>query len=419
MNALDQLVGRRSKNFPRIVKRMKRDGLLDQAVDSASLPRLHINGQSVLNLASPRYLGRDLHHRSAPAIYQTILSWGLSLGMPRLFATDHLTVQLEECLAQLVGQEAALLFPSTAHLALDVIPLLAGARGMILLDQLAYPISKQGVNAAVLRGARSVVFRHNDMAAMEQAIKSGTSSHKTTSTYPGESDRVIVVDGVYPSGFQPAPLQQIEILARQYGAVIYVDDAHGLGVLGRDFACNPPYGRGGSGTPGWANLPAGRVLHAGSLSKAFGVPLAFAAGPARFIRFLRASSSAIIHSSPPAIPLVAAALAALKAHQICGDELRTRLAQRVKRFRRCLIEAGIDLAGDHLFPIQTLFLPSAQLAWQAARVMRQRGVWTVLQIHPPDNPGGGALRFILTADHSPDAIDQAAGVICEVLEFLK
>jgi 8-amino-7-oxononanoate synthase len=411
MNALDQLVGRRSKNFPSIVERMKRDGLLDQVVDSASFPRLRINGQSVLNLASPRYLGRDLHHRSAPAIYQTILNWGLSLGMPRLFATDHLTVQLEERLAQLVGQEAALLFPSTAHLALDVIPLLAGPRGMILLDQLAYPISKQGVNAAVQRGARSVNFRHNDTAAMEQAIKSGAG--------PGESDRVIVVDGVYPSGFQPAPLQQIDILARQYGSVIYIDDAHGLGVLGRDAARCPPYGRGGGGTPGWANLPPGRVLHAGSLSKAFGVPLAFAAGPARFIRFLRASSSSILHSSPPAIPLVAAALAALKAHQICGDELRIRLVQRVKHFRRCLTEAGINLTGDHLFPIQTLFLPSAQLAWQAARMMRQRGVWTVLQIHPPDHPGGSVLRFILTADHTSDAIDQAAGVICEVLEFLK
>jgi 8-amino-7-oxononanoate synthase len=303
MNALDQLVGSRSKNFLRIVERMKRDELLDQVVNSASFPRLRINGQSVLNLASPRYLGRDLHHRSAPAIYQTILNWGLSLGMPRLYATDNLTVQLEERLAQLVGQEAALLFPSTTHLALDVIPLLAGPRGMILLDQLAYPISKQGVNAAVQHGARSVNFRHNDMAAMEQAIKSSAGNHMTTSTYPGEGDRVIVVDGVYPSGFQPAPLQQIDILARQYGAVIYIDDAHGLGVLGRDSTRCIPYGRGGGGTPVWANLPPGRVLHAGSLSKAFGVPLAFAAGPERFIRFLRASSSSILHSSPPAVPL--------------------------------------------------------------------------------------------------------------------
>jgi 8-amino-7-oxononanoate synthase len=352
----------------------------------------------VLSFASARYLGRDLHRDTPRVLYQAAKRWGLSLGMPRLLARDPWTVQLERLLANLTGQEAALLFPSTTHLALDVLPLLAGPGGALLLDAQAYPISLEGARAAGARGATIARFQHNNPGSLERALAALAKRRLAEG-----ARRVIVVDGVYAAGYHPAPLDRLHALAGRYGAWLYVDDAHGLGVLGRAPSPAQPYGQGGGGTPAFFGLPPGRVLHAASLSKAFGVPLAFAAGPARCIRALHARAASILHSSPPAIPLAAAACAALRAHAACGDELRARLLQRVKQFR-----AQIPAAGDHAFPIQTLFFPTASAAWQAALRFRKRGIWPVLQLHPPDNPQGGALRFLITADHTEEDLARLA-----------
>jgi 8-amino-7-oxononanoate synthase len=140
--------------------------------------------------------------------------------------------------------------------------------------------------------------------------------------------------------------------------------------------------------------PLGELLHVGSLSKALGVPVAFVAGPAEFIEYLRPTAGASAHSSPPAIPTVAAALAALEVHAAHGAALRLRLAARVRQFRAGLRAAGLPLQTAGLFPIQSLGLSTPQAVLAAGRALRWRGVWPVVQLHAPERPRGGVLRFI-------------------------
>jgi 8-amino-7-oxononanoate synthase len=328
--------------------------------------------------------------------------------MPRLLATDRLTAHLESELARLVGQEAALVFPSTTHIALDVLPLLAGSESILLVDEWAYPISLEGAYAAAWRGARIHHFPHNDCHALAQALQA----------HAHIPDKVIVCDGVYSAGGDPAPLREFTRLARAFDAVIYVDDAHGIGVLGESPTRKMPYGCGGGGTPRHLGVGPGNLVHVASLSKAFGVQVAFVAGPTGFIDYLRNTAASHTHSSPPALPMLAAALAALRVHAVCGDALRRRLALRVRRFRNGLAMAGVGLPSNRLFPIQTLTFATPEAAEVAARAMRRQGIWGVLQFNPPDHPAGGVVRFVLNASHCETDIDAAVGAILRLVAHL-
>lgn len=398
MTALERLVARRGQTVPKLVQRLgQRNGLVQQPVEAVAGPRVRVHGRWVLNFASTNYLGLNCHPMVRRAIACAASTWGTSLGMPRLFAVDRLTARLERAIAKLVGQDSALVFPSTTHIALDLLPLLAGPNGVIFVDAWAYPISLDGAYAAVQRGARIVRFPHNDYQALSKALQ----------VHASIPDKVIVCDGVYSAGGRPATLREISRVARSFDAVVYVDDAHGIGVLGKCPTRATPYGRGGGGTPDHLAVATGNIAHVGSLSKSFGVPVAFVAGPAGFIDYVRATTGTYTHSSPPALPMLAAALGALHVHAVCGETLRRRLVNHVRHFRNCLAATGVRLRANNSFPIQTLRFGAPHAAEVVGRELRRKGIWTVLQVEPPDHPQGAVLRFILTVQHTKADIDKA------------
>ena len=400
MTTLGRLVRRRDQALPRVLSGLRRRGLVHQPVGSAG-PRAWIAGRPVLNFTAAGYLGLERHPSVRRAACRAVERWGVSLATPRVLAEHPLTARLERALAHLVGQEAALVFPSTSHVALDVLPLLAGPAGLLAIDERAYAISREGAGAAAQAGALVVPFPHNDAGALGALLR----------RHARLRDKAIVCDGVYPAGGYPAALAEFVSLARRHDAAVYVDDAHGLGLLGAGPAAEPPYGSGGGGTPPHLGIPPGELLHVGSLSKAFGVPVAFVAGPAEFIAYLRLTAGASAHSSPPAIPTIAAALAALEVHAARGDALRRRLAARVRQFRAGLAAAGVPPRTAGLFPIQALTLGTPRAVLAVGQALRCMGVWSVVQLHAPECPRGGVLRFILTALHGQDDIGEAVAAI--------
>jgi 8-amino-7-oxononanoate synthase len=378
---------------PTLLAELQHDGLAEQPICAVAGPRVRIAGGWVLNFAATNYLGLSRHPWVRRAAARAAHEWGISLATPRMLAVDRLTEQLETAIAQLVGQEQALVFPSTTHAALDVLPLLAGPGGALFLDAWAYPLSAAGAYAATRDGARVRRFPHDDWKTMSRLL----ASH-------GAARGVVVCDGVYPATGRPAALQAIEHAAREWDAWVYVDDAHGIGLLGANPDPTMPYGYGGAGTPAHLGIAPGRVIHVGSLSKALGVPVAFVAGPADPIGALRAAAPTYTHCSPPALPVLAAALAALQAHARDGDALRQRLASMTRRFQCGLSRIGLASEPRTCFPIQTLLCSSFPAAQAMARALRHDGIWAVLQAGPGER-AGGALRLALTALHSPADID--------------
>jgi 8-amino-7-oxononanoate synthase len=383
----------------------RRHGLLRQRVEAVGPGRVRVGGRWLLNFASCHYLGLGLHPAVGRASAVVARRFGISLAMPRALATTSLSERLEAALSRLTGHQSALVFPSTTHAALDVLPALAGGRGTLLLDSLAYPISFQAAAVAAAAGARIRTFSHNDANSLESQL---------TSALPGGA-RIIVCDGVYPASGVPAPLGRFLDLARHHAAFLYVDDAHGLGVLGRGASPSRPYGSGGGGTPAHFGLSNSEIVHVGSLSKAFGVPLAFVAGRGDLVDRLRAAAPSITHSSPPSLPVLAAGLAALQVHSERGDLLRDMLLRRVRRFRSGLIDIAGFATANSSFPIQTLMFGSAAQASDVGCGLRRMGVWPVVQVAAPRQGRRGAVRFIVTVHHRVADLDHALCCISRVL----
>jgi 7-keto-8-aminopelargonate synthetase-like enzyme len=255
-------------------------------------------------------------------------------------------------------------------------------------------------------------FPHNDLHALTRELQQ----------LPPSDKKVIVCDGVYADDGWPAPLRQMAEIARSYNAAIYVDDAHALGLLGAAPTLVMPYGFGGAGTPAHAGAPPGAIAHVGSLSKAFGVPVAFASGPHALVARLRHTAQSQIHASPPAIPMVASALAALQLNALSGNALRRRLLSRVRHFRRGVaalplleVDRGPRVTGNPDFPIQTLRFATGPAAAAFAARVRRTGIWPVLQISSRDEPFASTVRFVVTARHTLASIDAALKAISAAL----
>ena len=346
-------------------------------------------GQAV-SFVTPSYLGLERHPFVVSAVARAVHRWGVSTATPRALLRDPLTAALEHRVAGFVHQPAALVFASSRHAACDVLPALAGSNGTLCLDSWAYPTSVDGAREAQRHGARVAVFRHGDISALDHLLRRAA------------GPKVIVTDGVHAAGGAMAPLAAFADAADRYAAVIYMDDSHGIGVLGRRVHGGPPFGLGGGGLLPYSGVTARRIIVAGTLTKALGAPVAFVAGNASLLRHAADRSASFVHHSPPSIPNVAAALAALAVQDREGNRLRQRLSALVRRFRAGLQRVGLEPASRSLFPIQTVAFTNDQEQNIGAALLR-RGIWPL--VLPRERDERHVLRFFLTALHTPADID--------------
>jgi len=372
-------------------------------VEQTAGARFHAGGRWWLNFAATNYLGLHAHPAVVAAMADIAAGWGASLGMPRAMAVDRLTVELESTAAELMRQEMSLVFPSTSQAANDLIPQLSRDDGAVFLDEWAYPISVSAAQSAARRGARIVQFAHNNHSHLARLLTNQNAvRHK-----------VVVCDGVYAAGGQIANLGNIAEVASRSGAVLYVDDAHGIGLLGEHPTGDRPYGDGGRGTPSYFGVTSARLVHVAGFSKAFGVPLAIVSGSKSLLRPIHDRSMAYVHSSPASPVLVAAALAALRVHRVQGDAIRRRLCKLVRTMRHCL--RGLPTTATSLLPIQSISCRTTREAVFLFRALRQHGVWSVPQAHPRDHPQGGVLRLVITAQHELSEIVSVAELLNRIL----
>jgi 8-amino-7-oxononanoate synthase len=376
--------------------------LIQQSVEAVYKRRVRVGDRWTLSFASASYLGLEQDTRVKRAACQAVRSWGFSLAMPRLLARDRVTAELEAAIARFTGQPAALVFPSTTHAALDLQPLLSIPLGAIFVDAWTYPTNLEGIRAAERRGARVYPFTHNDDSALGSTMCAAANARR----------KIVVCNGIYPEGGGAAPLREYAKLADHFGAILYVDDSHGIGVFGEGTPTKEhPYGRGGGGLLRLLGPLHAPAIVVATLTKALGIPLAFVAGPRPLLKYIQSVSDTFAHSSPPSMAAVAAALEALRIQAVEGDFRRQRLANLVRQFRSGLRAEGCDVTSNGLFPIQTVRFPNVAETREAGRFLRDRGVWPVLQLRPPDHPGGGVLRLYITAMHAASDVERAVRVL--------
>lgn len=347
-----------------------------RVVDGPQGPELEIQGRRLLNFCSNDYLGLAAHPEVRRAFQKGVDDHGVGSGAAHLICGHSRAHQaLEEDLAEFTGRPRALLF-STGYMAnLGVMDALLGRRDLVFEDRLNHASLLDG---ARLSRAKLRRYPHQDVETLSAWLQAG---------FPGR--RLIATDGVFSMDGDLAPLPDLARLAEEHGAWLMVDDAHGLGVLGRD----------GGGTLAHFGLGVEAVpILMGTLGKAFGTFGAFVAGSETLIETLIQSARPYIYTTAPPAALAVATRASLALARREGWR-RERLRTLVERFRRGATELGFRL-DPSTTPIQPLIAGTAARALAWSRHLEEQGI-LVAAIRPPTVPEGSArLRLTLTAAHS-------------------
>jgi len=343
-------------------------------LDSPQGVEVRVGNETLLSFCSNDYLGLAHHPEVIAAFKAGADRYGVGAGASHL-VSGHSTAHhaLEEELADFVGAKRALLF-STGYMAnLGVVSALCGRQTTIFEDRLNHASL---IDAARLSRAKVKRYPHTDSVRLDRFL---------TDT-PGQ--KFITTDTVFSMDGDMAPLKELHRLAEQHGVWLLVDDAHGLGVLGKN-------GRGSFEHLGVPLAPPAILI--GTLGKAFGVFGAFVAGEEALIETLIQSARTYIYTTalPPAVAeAVRASLKLVRAEAW----RRERLHALVARFRQGVQELGFVLAASAT-PIQPLILGAAQAALDVSQKLRAQGI-LVPAIRPPTVPEGSArLRFTFCAAH--------------------
>jgi 8-amino-7-oxononanoate synthase len=356
-------------------------------------PVVEVGGRALVNLCSNDYLGLAFDERLRRAAAEAALREGAGSGASRLVAGDlPAHGRLEAALAAFHGAEAALLFNSGYHANAGIPPALVGRGDAIFSDTLNHASI---VDGALLSRADFVRYRHGDVDELADLL-ARTKARR----------RLVVTDAIFSMDGDAAPLREIAALCERHGAMLYVDEAHAVGVLG-------PTGAGLAEALGIKD----RVdVEMGTLGKALGSFGAYAAGDRRLRELLltRARTFVFTTALPPAA--CGAALAALEL--VRGEPARrARLHALCDRLRAGLAGLGFDVAkvASAIFPV---ILGTEARALAAAAALRERGYY-VRAIRPPTVPAGTSrLRVALSAGLSEAQVDGFVAALAEVLPGL-
>jgi 8-amino-7-oxononanoate synthase len=357
-----------------------------QPLESGTGPVVRIAGREVLLFASNDYLGLAYHTDVVDAASDATQTYGAGSGAARLISGSlppHM--EMEQSLARFKGTEAALTFGSGYLANIGAIPALIGRGGLILADRLCHASLIDGCR---LSGADFRIYRHNDVQHLESLLSNRRKDRRT----------LIVTDGVFSMDGDLALLPELSDLARSYGADLYVDDAHGTGVMGAH----------GRGTIEHFGLEDVIPLQMGTLGKALGSSGGYIAGPTVTIQYLLNTCRSFIFATAPPPGSAAAVVAALQV-LTREPERRARLWANREQLFSGLTRMGFTLTAS-ASPIIPILVGRADKALRFAEQLLTNGVFAPA-IRPPTVPEHTSrLRVTVTSEHTAVQIDQALSV---------
>ena len=340
-----------------------------------------IDGQRVVSFCSNDYLGLAADPVLVAAAHAALDQCGVGAGAAHLITGHHrFHHEFEAAFARFIGKPAALLF-STGYMAnLAVLTTLAGKKGEIFADKLNHASL---IDAAQLSGVAFTRYRHNDLAQLEGQLAASTAP-----------DKVIVSDLVFSMDGDIAPVDALLDLAERYDAWLYLDDAHGFGVLND--------GRGGLTERARAS---DRVIYLATLGKAAGVAGAAVAAHESVIDWLIQKARPYIYTTASP-PLLAACLQESLRQIETGDARHERLRRHIAQLRSGLADLKLGTLMPSETPIQPLVIGANADAVRLSQALLERGL-LVPAIRTPTVPAGTArLRITLSAAHSADDVAQ-------------
>jgi 8-amino-7-oxononanoate synthase len=355
-------------------------------VESEQNPEVIVEGRKMIMLGSNNYLGLTSHPKVKEAAIEAVKKYGSGCAGTRfLNGTLDIHVKLEEKLASFFRKEAALTFSTGYQTNLGIISSLAGKHDLVVIDKLDHASI---IDACRLSYAEVKKFRHSDMGSLEYILKEG-----------GNRGKLVVVDGVYSMEGDIAPLPEIVKICRKYGARLMVDDAHGIGVLGKT----------GRGTVEHFGLEKEVDIIMGTYSKSMASIGGFVAASEEVIHFIKHTSRPLIFSASPPPASVAAVIAALDIIDR-EPERRERLWHNTNKMMKAFKQMGYD-TGIAATPIIPLVIGEMEPTFQMWKFLYDDGLFVNSVVPPATTPGRCLIRTSYMATHTDEMLDRALDVI--------
>jgi 8-amino-7-oxononanoate synthase len=368
--------------------------MMDAVIDEVDGRMIRVGERWLADFASCNYLGFDLDREIIERVPEFLDHWGTHPSWSRLLGSPVLYEQIAERLTALLGSEDSLVLPTITHIHMSVIPLLA-ASGTIFLDARAHKTLYDGCQIAKARGAAVRRFRFEDSAHLDELL-----------SQERDPTRLVCLDGVNSMTGNAPDLAAFATVAREHGALLYVDDAHGFGVIGERSQLEPsPYGLRGNSLVRHAGESYENIVLVGGFSKAYSSLLAFIACPTDVKDLLKVAATPYLYSGPSPIASLATVLAGFEVNDARGDALRTTLWQLSDRVLTALRVLGIDTPNRSGLPIIEVPLRDHRRIDAVGRFLFERGIYVTLAAYPLVPKHEVGFRIQLTALNTDEQVD--------------
>jgi 8-amino-7-oxononanoate synthase len=369
--------------------------MLDAVIDEIDGRMIRIGDHWLADFASCNYLGFDLDREIIEAVPGYLDAWGTHPSWSRLLGSPVLYEQIEERLTALLRCEDSLVLPTITHIHSSVIPVLAGS-GTIFLDSRAHKTIYDGCQVARSHGATIKRFRFEDAAHLDELL-----------SQPGAHPRIVCMDGVNSMTGNAPDLRAFARVARAHDALLYVDDAHGFGVIGERSADEPcSYGIRGNSLVRHVGETYDNLILVGGFSKAYSSLLAFIACPTELKTMLKVAAPPYLYSGPSPVASLATVLAGLDVNERRGDLLRASIAAKTARVLDCLHRVGAHTPNHSGFPIVEVPLADHERIGEVGRMLFDRGIYVTLAAYPLVPREEVGFRVQMTAANTDAEIDR-------------
>ena len=352
-----------------------------RTIQSAQDPEIIMNGRKMIMVGSNNYLGLTNHPKVKEAAIEAIRKYGTGCAGSRfLNGTLDIHVQLEEKLAGFMRKDSALIFSTGFQVNLGVISALVGKDDVVIIDKMDH--------ASIIDGCRLSFgeirkFRHNDMADLERVLREYE-----------DKDKMIVVDGVFSMEGDIANLPDIVTLAKKYGARLMVDDAHGIGVLGKT----------GRGTAEHFGLEDEVDLIMGTYSKSLASIGGFISGSADVIHYIKHLARSLVFSASPPPASVASVSVAIDIIE-SEPERRDQLWKNTQKMLNGFKQIGFQ-TGRSETPIIPVIVGEDEKAFLMGMMLQEEGIFANVAVTPAVPNGMALIRTSYMATHTDEHLDK-------------
>ncbi|GIE99669.1 aminotransferase class I/II-fold pyridoxal phosphate-dependent enzyme [Paractinoplanes rishiriensis] len=380
--------------------------MYDATIEEVRGRRIRVGDHWLADFASCNYLGFDLEPEIMAAIEPEVRRWGTHPSWSRLLGNPALYPQIEERLTALLDAPDTLVLPTITHIHMSVLPILAG-KGYVFLDSQAHKTIYDGSMYAKGLGATVQRFRANDHEHLAELLRAA----------PAGVSKIVAMDGINSMTGNAPDVAAFAKVAREHGALLYIDDAHGFGMIGERAANETsPYGIKGNAIVKYCGETYDNIVLVGGFSKSYSSLLAFLALPTWLKNHLKVSAPPYLYSGPAPTASLATVLAGFDVNDKRGDAIRADLYRKSMKVLNHVRGLGVYTPNTGDTPVIELPLAEGEDIDAVGKLLWDRGIYVTLAAYPLVPRDQVGFRAQVTAANTDDELDELNAVITELAE---